>query len=141
MGLKLALCCKISLLEVLKLLMIPVPHRHKALLQPGGRFYLFFRSSQKSCCWWKPSLLQFVQMVVFLALTFPPFFRREIYRSRLLMSLLCFLTRATRLSLLVEIVVLFNTSCCRTPFSLTAAEARLSKYPSRALRPLPSYSS
>ena len=49
---------------------------------------------------------------------------REIYHSRFLMLLLRFLTRATKLLLLVDRVVLFNTSCWRTPFSLTAASAR-----------------
>ena len=107
---KLALCCKSSLLEVLNLLMLPVQHRHKAILQPGGRLSLFFRSSKQSCGWWKPPFLQFAQRVVFLALTCTPFFRQEISRSWFLMSLLSFLTRATRLSFFVERVVLFNTS-------------------------------
>ena len=35
-GLKLALSSKIVFLELLKLLMLPVPHCHKALLQLGG---------------------------------------------------------------------------------------------------------
>ena len=44
-GLKLALCCKSSLLEVLNLFMLPVPHRQKALIQPGGHLSLFLISS------------------------------------------------------------------------------------------------
>ena len=140
-GLKLALCCNIVLLESLKLIMLPVPHRHKALLQPGGGLSLFFRSSWQSCGWWNPSFYQFERRVVFLALTCPPFFRREIPRLRFLISPLSFLTRSTRLSLIVERVVLFNTRCCRTPFSLTSATARLSNYPSRSLRPTLSSSS
>ena len=39
-GLKLALCFNSSLLEVLKLPMLTAPHRHKALLQPGGALFL-----------------------------------------------------------------------------------------------------
>ena len=140
-GLKLELCCKSSLLEVLELLRLPVPHRHKALLQPGGRLSLFFRSSNKSCGWWKPSFLKCAQRAVLLALNCTPFFMREISRSRFLMSLLSFLTMATRLLLLVERVVLFNTSFRRNTFSLTAAAAGLSKHPSRVLRYSPSYSS
>ena len=46
-GLKIELCCDILLLELLKLrlIMIPVPHYHNALLQPGVRLSLFFSSS------------------------------------------------------------------------------------------------
>ena len=40
-GLKLEVCVKGSLLDFLKLLVLSVPHRHKALLQPGERLYLF----------------------------------------------------------------------------------------------------
>ena len=47
-GLKLALCFRSSLLEVLKFFMLPIPHRHKALLQPGGRLSLFLISSKQS---------------------------------------------------------------------------------------------
>ena len=118
--------------------MLPVPHRHKALLQPGGRLYLFFSSSYHASGWWNPPFLQFLQRVVFLALTCPPLFRREISLSRFLMSPLSFLTRATRLSLLVARVFFFNNSCCRNPLSLTATAARFPKYLSRALRPTPS---
>ena len=149
--LKLALCFKSSLLEVLKLcfksslpymlklIMPSVPHCHKALLQPGGNLYLFLISSKKYWGWRKPSFLQLAHRVVFLALGWPPFFRREISRSKFLMSLLWFFTRATRLLLLVPSVVLFNTSCLRTPCLFTAAAARLSKYPSRFFRLTLSY--
>ena len=41
-GLKLAVLVNGSLLDFLKLLVLSVPHRHKALLQPGGRLSLFF---------------------------------------------------------------------------------------------------
>ena len=41
-GLKLAVCVKGSLLDVLNLLLTSVPHRHKVLLQPVGRMSLFF---------------------------------------------------------------------------------------------------
>ena len=44
-GLKLAVCVKGSLLDVLNLLLISFPHRHKALFRPGGRLSLFFASS------------------------------------------------------------------------------------------------
>ena len=50
MGLKLALCCKSSLLEALKLLMLPVPHRHRTLLQPRGRLS-FFPYNIKAILW------------------------------------------------------------------------------------------
>ena len=63
----------------------------------------------------------------FLVLAWTSFLMREISRSRFLISLCCFLTRAKRLSLLVASVVLFNTSCFRTPFLLVAAAARLMK--------------
>ena len=43
-GLKLAVCFKGSLLDVLNVLLPSVPHRHKALLRPGGRLSLFFAS-------------------------------------------------------------------------------------------------
>ena len=43
--LKLAVCVKGSLLDVLNLLLPSVPHRHKSLLQPGGRLSLFFAIS------------------------------------------------------------------------------------------------
>ena len=39
--LKLAVCVKGSLLDVLNLLLPSVPHRNKALLQPGGRLSSF----------------------------------------------------------------------------------------------------
>ena len=42
--LKLAVCVKGSLLDVLNLLLPSTPHRHKALLRPGGRSSLFFAS-------------------------------------------------------------------------------------------------
>ena len=35
-GLKLAVCVKGLLLDILNLLLLSVPHRHKALLQTGG---------------------------------------------------------------------------------------------------------
>ena len=40
-GLKLSVLVN-GYLEFLKLLVLTVPHRHKALLQPGGRLSLFF---------------------------------------------------------------------------------------------------
>ena len=52
----------------------------------------------------------------------------QVFSFKVFMSPVNFLTWATRLSLLVASVVLFNTSCCRTDFSLIAAAARLSKY-------------
>ena len=85
--------------------MLPVPYHHNALLQPVGRLSLFISSSYHASGWWNPSFLQFVQRVVFLAETCPPFFRREISRSMFLMSPLNFLTKATRLLLLVARVV------------------------------------
>ena len=44
-GLKLTVLVNGSLLDLLKLLVLFVPHRHKALLQPGGRLSLFFANS------------------------------------------------------------------------------------------------
>ena len=44
-GLNLEACVKGLLLELLNLSLSSVSHRHKALLQPGGRFSLFFVSS------------------------------------------------------------------------------------------------
>ena len=44
-GLKLAVLFNGSLLEFLKLLVLTVPHRHKALLQPGVRLSLFLANS------------------------------------------------------------------------------------------------
>ena len=44
-GLKLAVLVNGSLLDLLKLLVLSVPHRHKALLQPGGRLSLFLDKS------------------------------------------------------------------------------------------------
>ena len=48
-------------------------------------------------------------------------------------SLACFFTRATRLSLLLVRVVLFNTSWFNKSFLLVVAAAKLLKYPSRVL--------
>ena len=44
-GLKLAVLVNGSLLDFLKLLVLYVPHRRKALLQPGGRLSLFLANS------------------------------------------------------------------------------------------------
>ena len=44
-GLKLSVLVNGSLLEFLKLLVLSVPHRHKALLQPGGHLSLFLANS------------------------------------------------------------------------------------------------
>ena len=41
-GLKLEVLVKGSLLDFLNLLVLSVPHSHKAVLQPGGRLSLFF---------------------------------------------------------------------------------------------------
>ena len=49
----------------------------------------------------------------------------QVVSFKFFMSPVNFLTRAMRLSLLVASVVLFNTSFCRTDFSLTSAAARL----------------
>ena len=43
-GLKLAALVN-GYLDFLKLLVLTVPHRHKALLRPGGRLYLFLANS------------------------------------------------------------------------------------------------
>ena len=44
-GLKLAVLVNGSLLDFLKLLVLSVPHHHKALLQPGGKLSLFLANS------------------------------------------------------------------------------------------------
>ena len=44
-GLKLAVLVNGSLLDFLKLLVLSVPHRHKALLEPGERLFLFLAHS------------------------------------------------------------------------------------------------
>ena len=41
-GIKLAVCVKGSLLDVLNVLLPSVPHSHKALLQRGGALFLIF---------------------------------------------------------------------------------------------------
>ena len=46
-----------------------------------------------------------------------------------------FFTIATSSSLVQEILVLLDTSCSSTDFSLVAAVARLSKYPYRSFMP------
>ena len=76
--------------KLLLLLLPTVPHRHKALRHPGGRFSLFVTSLLQSFAWWYPSFLQLAQRVggfLGLAWAWGIFFRRAFSRSRFLVSM------------------------------------------------------
>ena len=133
----------LSISYLLSSALLTVPHRHNQIFQPIGRLALLFASSKQAsvaflfemgeqgwvplplCC---PAAARFLEAL-------------GLSLDTLILVGKCF-TIATKSLVVAASLALLATSCSSTDFSLVAAAARLSNYPSRSFMPtlLPPFS-
>ena len=117
------------------LILLTVPHRHKELFQPVGRLSLFFNKSEACLGCMIPFFLEMGEQGRILLSLSACFLEVGGFPFNILDLVGRFLAIRTKFSLVAASLALFATSCSSTNFLLTAAAARLLKYPSRYFMP------